>query len=214
MGMALPNKRSVMTLYSDSQSIDSHRVRLVLAEKGITVDVIHVDPNHLPDDLLELNPYATLPTMVDRDLVLYDTKTIIEYLDERFPHPTLLPVYPVARAKYRLMVHRIEKDWYPLFDEVISGNKAAATSARNQLRDSLVALTAAFAEKSYFLSDDFSLIDCALAPLLWRLSSVGIKLPTKAQAITEYAERVFARPSFKASLSEDERDMESGAIAA
>ncbi len=205
--MALPNKRSVMTLYSDSQSIHSHRVRLVLAEKGIMVDVIHVDPDNLPEDLLELNPYATLPTMVDRDLVLYDSAIVMEYLDERFPHPPLLPVYPVARSKSRLMIHRIEKDWYSLLETIIAGGKAA-TNARTQLRDSLISVCALFTEKPYFLSDEYSLVDCALAPLLWRLPDLGIELPSKAKAIHAYAERIFDRQAFKASLSEDERDME------
>ncbi len=207
--MALANKRSVMTLYSNGASSYSHRVRLVLAEKGVVVDIVDVNGHNPPEDLRDLNPYDTLPTLVDRDLVLYDSRIMMEYLDERFPHPPLLPVYPVARAKSRQMIYRIERDWYRLMNRI--ENPAATDDVnqlRVQLRDSLVAITPVFAELPYFLSDEFTLVDCTLAPLLWRLQRLGIKLPAKASAIEEYAQRVFERESFKASLSEDEREMQ------
>src|SRR3990167_8730198 len=151
-------KRSVMTLFSAENDVYSHQVRIVLAEKGVTVDIISADPNDLPEDLLELNPYGTLPTLIDRDLVLYETRVIIEYLDERFPHPPLLPVYPVARAKCRLMMYRVEQDWYQLLSKIQQGNVKEVEKARKELRDGLVSLAPVFAEMPYFLSEEFTLV--------------------------------------------------------
>src|SRR6185312_5587424 len=150
--MVLPvNKRSVMTLYSGLLDPYSHRIRLVLAEKGINVDVVEVAPGEIPEDLLHLNPYGTLPMIVDRDLVLYEPGIIIEYLDERFPHPSLMPVYPVARAKSRQMMYRIERDWYTLLHQIENGTDQQAKVARKQLLESLVSLAPLFAGKPYFL---------------------------------------------------------------
>lgn len=206
--MALPaNKRSVMTLYSGTFDPYSHWVRLVLAEKGINVDIIEVNPGELPEDLLHLNPYGTFPTIVDRDLVLYEPNIIVEYLDERFPHPPLLPVYPVARAKSRQMMHRIERDWYPLLRKIETANEREAKTARKQLQDSLISLAPLFGNKNYFLSDEFTLVDCYIAPLLWRLPKLGLELPSSAKPIKTYAERLFQRPAFKASLSEAEQEL-------
>ena len=199
-------KRSIMTLYSGAMDIYSHQVRIVLAEKGVSVDVLNVDANHPCEDLLELNPYNTLPTLVDRDLVLYTSRVIMEYLDERFPHPPLLPVYPVARAKSRLMMYRIERDWYSLIHRIVR-NEADADAARKELTDSLVALTPVFDEMPYFLSEDFTLVDCCIAPMLWRVEQLGIELPKNAKSIMHYAERVFSRESFQASLTEAEREL-------
>ena len=207
--MVLPvNKRSVMTLYSGLLDPYSHRIRLVLAEKGINVDVVEVAPGEIPEDLLHLNPYGTLPMIVDRDLVLYEPGIIIEYLDERFPHPSLMPVYPVARAKSRQMMYRIERDWYTLLHQIENGTDQQAKVARKQLLESLVSLAPLFAGKPYFLSDELSLVDCYIAPLLWRLPRLGIKLPASAKAITTYAERIFKRPAFKMSLTEAEAELE------
>lgn len=201
-------KRSVMTLYSGSLDIKSHQVRIVLAEKGVSVDVLNVDVNHPNEDLAELNPYNTLPTLVDRELVLYNAQVIMEYLDERFPHPPLLPVYPVARAKNRLMMYRIERDWYSLYHKIDSG-AADADQARKELQDSLLTLAPVFADSPYFLSDEFTLVDCTIAPLLWRLPALGINLPNTAgtKAINKYCERVFKRESVQASLTEAEREL-------
>ena len=160
-------KRSIMTLYSGASDIYSHKVRIVLAEKGVGVDVLHIDVNDPPRELLELNPYTTVPTLIDRDLVLYESYVIMEYLDERFPHPPLLPVYPIARARSRLMLHRVEKDWLKKVQTIQSGHGSEKDVARKELRDSLVALTPVFAEMPYFLSEEFSLLDCCIAPLLW-----------------------------------------------
>ncbi|MDF1654191.1 MAG: stringent starvation protein SspA [Coxiellaceae bacterium] len=202
-------RRSVMTLYSGTQDIDSHQVRIVLAEKGVSVDVLNIDANHPSEDLAELNPYNTLPTLVDRELVLYQSRVIMEYLDERFPHPPLLPVYPVARAKSRLMMCRIEKDWYSLYRIIENDpHSEAAAIARRDLRESLSSLAPVFAEMEFFLSEEFSLVDCVVAPLLWRLPSLGIELPPKqAKLIETYAERIFDRDSFQVSLTEVEREI-------
>ncbi len=200
-------RRSVMTLYSGNSDIHSHRVRIVLAEKDVTVDILNTSPEQLPEDLIHLNPYNTLPTLVDRDLVLYQSNIIMEYLDERFPHPPLLPVYPIARAKSRLTIHRIEQDWYSLLDKIGSTNKKISDAARKELYESLVALAPVFNDTPYFLSQEFSLLDCALAPLLWRLPHLGISLPPSAKPIQTYAKRLFKRSSFQASLTEVEREL-------
>lgn len=203
-------KRSVMTLYSGPSDIDSHQARIVLAEKGVTVDVLSVDVNQPDEDLLSLNPYGTFPTLVDRDLVLYDVDVIMEYLDERFPHPPLLPVYPIARAKSRLMLRRIEKDWYSLARTIESdqSTEAQKEEARKSLRDVLVTLAPVFAESPYFLSEEFTLVDCRIGSLLWRLPVLKVTLPASAKAILKYQARLFARDAFQASLTEVEREMQ------
>jgi len=201
-------KRSIMTLYSGALDIYSHQVRIVLAEKGVSVDIINVDDQHPCEDLLELNPYNTLPTLVDRELVLYNAEIIMEYLDERFPHPPLLPVYPVSRAKSRLMIYRIEHDWYNLVGLIEKGSEQA-DQAREELKNALMSVIPVFANSPYFLSEDFTLVDCVIAPLLWRLPALDIDLPrtTKAKAIAKYEERVFKRNAFQASLTEAEREL-------
>ncbi len=200
------NKRSVMTLYSDPQSPYSHRARMVLAEKKITVEINDVDPLNLTDDVMDLNPYGTLPTLVDRDLTLYESRIIMEYLDERFPHPPLLPVDPVSKASSRLFMFRVDQDWYSLMDAILAGGKGA-TKARKDLTESLVTTAPVFAAKPYFMSENLSLVDCSLAPLLWRLPVLGVELPAAASAVADYAERLFERESFQESLTELEREM-------
>lgn len=204
-------KRSAMALFSDSRDHYSHRVRIVLAEKGVSVDVIAVDPRAKPEELLELNPYNTLPTLVDRDeLALYEARVIMEYLDERFPHPPLLPVYPVARAKSRLWMYRLERDWSPLVDAILQGkNKEQAARARLDLRESFLATAPIFAEKPFFMSDEFTMMDCCLGAILWRLPLMEIVIPETRQSrpLLDYMARLFARDAFQASLTEQERDM-------
>ena len=202
----IANRRSVMTLFSDATCPQSHRVRMVLAEKGITVEIVNIDPGNLTEDLIDLNPYQSVPTLIDRELVLYDPQVIMEYLDERFPHPPLMPVDPVSRARSRLALYRIEKDWYSLLGEFDKGEKAAA-KARKTLRDSLAASAEVFSAKPFFLSDEFSLVDASVAPILWRLDHYRIELPTQAKPVLQYADRLFKRDSFKASLTEAEREM-------
>lgn len=201
------NKRSVMNLYSDPQSAYSHRVRMVLAEKNITVEIVDVDPLDLPDEVMDFNPYGTLPTLVDRDLKLYESRIIMEYLDERFPHPPLFPVDPVSRANSRLYLYRVERDWYSLMDRILAGSGSDATKARKELRESLIATAPIFEAKSYFMCDELSLVDCAVTPLLWRLPALGIELPSQAKAVSAYAKRMFARDSFRRSLSEYEEEL-------
>ena len=180
---------------------------MVLAEKGITVDVVDVDAGNVPDELMDFNPYGTVPTLVDRDLRLYESRIIMEYLDERFPHPPLLPVDPVSRATARLFMYRVEQDWYSAMDRIRKGSGADATQARKELRESLIATAPVFAAHPFFMSDEFSLVDCAVAPLLWRLPFLGVDLPSAAVAVTEYSTRIFEWPSFRRSLSEAEREM-------
>ena len=201
-------KRSIMTLYSGALDSYSHQVRIVLAEKGVGVDVLNVDANHPSEDLAELNPYNTLPTLVDRELVLYQANIIMEYLDERFPHPPLLPVYPVARAKSRLMMYRIDRDWYLQIKRIeAKRSEQEVATARKELREGLVALIPVFSDMSYFLSEEFTLVDCTIAPLLWRLPHLGVSLPRNAKPILKYAERLFSREAFQASLTEAEREL-------
>jgi len=197
-----------MTLFSSPTCFYSHRTRLVLAEKNISIDIVNVEGTDLPEDLLDLNPYHSVPTLVDRDLVLYDSRVIIEYLDERFPHPPLMPVDPVTRAQFRLALYRIEKDWYSLADQLESASDAKqSTRTRKILEESIVASSEVFVAKRYFLSDDFSLVDCSIAPILWRLQSYGIEIPEHARSITNYMNDVFSRRSFQESLTELEQEM-------
>lgn len=208
--MGVVSKRSSMTFFSDSQSHYSHRVRIVLAEKGVTFDVVECIGENKPEDLAQINPYNSLPTLVDRDLVLYESKIMMEYLDERFPHPPLLPVYPVARGESRLFIYRIERDWSVLVDKIQSSdNKKEVEAARKELKEGLISIAPIFANKPFFMSDEFTLVDCCLGPILWRLSVLGIEIPKNKQtkSLYEYMDRIFSRPSFKESLSDHEQDM-------
>jgi len=209
MGGAV-TKRSSMTYFSDPRDHYSHRVRIVLAEKGVSVDIVDVDPKNIPDELSEINPYNSLPTLVDRELVLYESKVMMEYLDERFPHPPLLPVYPVTRAQSRLWMYRIEKDWCPLVDSILNGrNRETADKARKELMESIVPIAPIFQEMPFFMSEEFTIVDCCLAPILWRLDLMEIKLPNnkQVQPLLSYMERLFKRDSFLRSLTELEKEM-------
>ncbi|MAD67271.1 MAG: stringent starvation protein A [Porticoccaceae bacterium] len=199
-----------MTLFSDPMCQYSHRVRIVLAEKGVTVDIEDIDPKSVTEEILEANPYGTLPTLVDRDLALYESNVVMEYLDERFPHPPLLPVYPVARAESRLWIYRIERDWCVLIDQIkASPDGKKADAARKEFRESLVTIAGIFEEMPYFMSEEFTLVDCCLAPMLWRLPELGISLPNNrhVKPLHEYMERLFERPSFQESLTDLEREI-------
>jgi RNA polymerase-associated protein len=208
----IAGRKSAMTLYSSPTGIFCHRARLVLAEKGISAEIVYVDPADPPDDFMELNPYGNLPSMVDRDLVLYNSGIIMEYLDERFPHPPLHPMDPVSRAKSRVIVYRLEQDWYTLLDDSNHASDKKAAKSKKMLRESLIGAASIFAAKPYFMGDEFSLIDCALAPLLWRLPGLGIDLPKQAASVRAYANRIFARSSFRESLSEQESDLAGHAL--
>jgi len=201
-------RRAVMTLFSAPTDPWSHRARLVLAEKGIAIDIVSVDAAKLPEDLLDLNPYHSLPTLVDRDLVLYDSRVIIDYLDERFPHPPLMPIDPVTRAQFRVALYRVERDWYAMAADIEADphGKTAAQS-RRVLGEAIAASAEVFKAKPFFLSDEFSLVDASIAPILWRLPRFGIELPPQAQPIVKYMNAIFSRPAFRASLTDAERSM-------
>lgn len=203
------NKRSVMTLFCDTTDIYGHQIRFVLAEKGVTVELEFVEANDLPQELLDLNPYGSIPTLIDRDLTLHEPHIALEYLDERFPHPPLMPVYPIVRANSRLTMHRMQREWYHAYQVILADpTSEEATDARKNLTDDLTAISVMFKEKDFFMSDDFSLSDCYFAPLLWRLPILDIELPKVAEKnYLPYMARVFERPAFMASLTDDERKM-------
>ena len=202
------NRRSMMGLFSGNTCIRSHQVRFVLREKGITTDIQNVDGKKVPEDLIALNPYASIPTLTDRELVIYDSGVIIEYLDERYPHPPLMPVSPVDRAKIRLALVSLEAD---IVSTAIELDAALGSRNENSLRKKLKSMLNAsldlFSSNKYFLNDELTVIDCVLAPILWRLEYFGISLAKEQKVITDYMERVFSREAFQNSLSEDEEEM-------
>ncbi|WP_191603086.1 glutathione S-transferase N-terminal domain-containing protein [Marinomonas algicola] len=207
--MGVIAKRSSMTFFSDGEDHYSHRVRIVLAEKAVTVDIIDVDPFNKPDELADINPYNELPALIDRDLVLYEPNVMMEYLDERFPHPPLLPVYPVARAESRLFMYRIQRDWAKLADLIlVSKNAEEVAVAQKELREGLMNVAPIFEEKPYFMSDEFTIVDCCMAPILWRLPILGVEIPKdQAKHLHKYMDLLFSRESFIESLSEAEQEM-------
>ena len=201
-------RRSVMTLFSAPTDPWSHRTRLVLAEKGIAIELVNCDPQKLPEDLLDLNPYHSVPTLVDRDLVLYDSRVIMDYLDERFPHPPLMPIDPVTRAQFRVALYRVERDWYGLAQDIeLDREGKGAAHSRKILCEAICASAEVFKAKPFFLSDEFSLVDASIAPILWRLPYYGIELPHQAQPIVKYMNSIFARATFRSCLSVAEREM-------
>lgn len=204
---ALANRRSIMTLYADAADPLGHSVRLVLTEKDINVDIQYIDEDTKPEDLNDLNPYGTLLTLVDRDLVLYDAQIMLEYLDERYPHPPLMPVDPVSRANNRQFRYRIVRDLYALAEEIEGDNDIAAAAARKSLRDNLLALAPVFSQFPFFMSDEYSLVDLLLAPLLWRVPRYGLKLGAAGKPLVQYGDKIFNRPAFQASLSAFEQEI-------
>ena len=211
--MVTLSNRTSMALFSDPLDHYSHRVRIVMAEKDVTSEIIDTDLDKLPAEILEVSPYQELPVLVDRDVCLYDSVVLMEYLDERFPHPPLLPVYPISRAQIRLFIERVERDWCESFDNLIKGGLSdSQTKKRKQeFKSQILALSPLLKEQPYFMSEAFSLVDCVIAPILWRLPLIGIELQkdTKTKPIYQYMQRVFTRPSFIESLSELERDIRS-----
>ena len=197
------NKRSIMTLFSNKSDIYCHQVRIVLAEKGVAYETEAVEPHMVSEDLMELNPYGTLPTLIDRDLVLFNSRIIMEYLDERFPHPPLMPVYPVLRGKSRLLMLRIEQDWYPTLAAAENPNATATerANALKQLKEEILAVAPIFSQAPYFMNEEFSLVDCYVAPLLWRMQELGVEFTgVGSKAIKTYMTRVFERDSFVQSI--------------
>ena len=207
--MGVIAKRSSMTFFSDGEDHYSHRVRIVLAEKAVTVDIIDVDPFNKPEELADINPYNELPALVDRELVLYQPNVMMEYLDERFPHPPLLPVYPVARGESRLFIYRIERDWCSIVDTIEAGRAKNIEKYTKDLADGLVSIAPIFTDKPFFMSEEFTLVDCCLGPILWRLNHLGVVLPNNKQVkpLKDYMQRLFSMDSFQESLTEIEREI-------
>jgi RNA polymerase-associated protein len=205
-GSNIGSRRSAVVLYSHDDNFFCHQVRLVLAEKGIDATLITVVPGTMPEGLGDIPSNATLPILVDRDLVLYNARVIIDYLDERYPHPPLMPADPISRARTRLTMHRIDSEWISLRPGAI-GQTMPLAEAKRQLTESLSAAADVFSAMNYFFSEEYSILDATLAPLLWRLPSYGILLPERAASIRQYAKRIFSRPGFQASLSNAEREL-------
>ncbi len=204
---SIANRRSLMVLYSDVSNPIGHAVRIVLEEKEVNFEIIYIgEEDTRPDELNELNPYNSILTLIDRDLVLYDAQIIMEYLDERFPHPPLMPVDPVTRASNRQLRYRVMRDLYAAVDELDSDNDIAAANAKKVLRDNLTSIAPTFSQMPYFMSEEYSLVDCCMSPLLWRLSQYGIKLPMSAKPLQQYADRLFERDAFQTSLSPVEKE--------
>ena len=206
--LSKPNPAST-TLYSAPQELESHAVRFVMAHKSIEREVFELKFDEMPEEIIELNPFQTLPTLFDRGMVLYDLSVILEYLDERFPFPPLLPVDPIEKAEKRLLLYRFtraEGCWYELVDSVLNGNKKDADAARKTLNGSFIELLPLFAHQPYFKSDSLTLVDACLAPILWRLNLLGITLEEKAKPLAAYANRLFEKDGFHDSLTIAEKD--------
>ncbi len=204
---ASPRMRNALTLFSSTDCVLCHRVRLVLAAKGVTYDLIPVDPQNPPEDLIDLNPYHSVPTLVERELVLYAASVVSEYLDERYPHPPLMPVDPLSRGRLRLAMLRLEMEWVPQVQAIQNGNKAQAEAARRRLKDLLLASLPLFKASKFFLNPEMSLADCAMAPIIWRLPALGIALPKEAKLIEDYGLRIFRNPGFLRSMTPEEKGL-------
>lgn len=196
-----------MTLYSGTTCPYSHRCRIVLFEKGMDFQVIDVDMANKPEDLAVINPHNTVPVLVERDLVLEQANIINEYIDERFPHPQLMPADPVMRARARLFLHNFEDQLFRHIADIESGNAKAADKARATIRDNLTQIVPIFSRQEYILGDEFSMLDVAIAPLLWRLGHYGIDLPKQAAPLLKYAERIFSRPAYIEAMTPSEKAM-------
>ena len=207
MMAASPRMRNALTLFSSTDDVLCHRVRLVLAAKGVTYDLIPVDPQNPPEDLIDLNPYHSVPTLVERELVLYAASVVTEYLDERYPHPPLMPVDPLSRARLRLAMLRLEHEWVPHVQAIQHGNKAQAEAGRKRLKELLLASLPLFKASKFFLNPEMSLADCALAPIVWRLPALGVQLPKEAKLIDDYGQRIFRNPGFVRSLTPEEKTL-------
>ena len=197
----------MMTLYSGITDPFSHRCRIVLYEKGMDFEIIDVDLMNKPEDLAVMNPYNRTPVLVERDLVLYESNIINEYIDERFPHPQLMPADPVMRARARLFLFRFEQELFNHVQTLESGTQKAQEKARLYIRENLIQIAPIFVKQKYMLGDEFSMLDVAIAPLLWRLDYYGIQLPKQAASLMKYAERIFSRPAYIEALTPSEKVM-------
>jgi stringent starvation protein A len=197
----------MMILYSGNACPFSHRCRIVLYEKGMDFEIKNIDLQEKPDEVAAMNPYSQVPILVERDLTLYESNIINEYIDERFPHPQLMPADPVMRARARLFLFNIEQDLFGHLSEVRSSTAKVAEKARMIIRDNLTQIAPIFAKQKFMLGDDYSMLDVAVAPLLWRLDYLGIQLPKQAAPLLKYAERIFSRPAFIEALTPIEKSM-------
>ncbi len=202
---ASPRIRNALTLFSSPDCVVCHRVRLVLAAKGVSYELVPVDTANPPEDLLDLNPYHSVPTLVDRDLVLYAASVVSEYLDERYPHPPLMPVDPLSRARLRLAMLTVEREWVPQVQAIQSGSRAAAEAGRKRLQELLINSLPVFKAARFFLNSEMSLADCAVAPIVFRLPTLGVVLPKEAKVIEDYGLRIFRNPGFLRSLTPEEK---------
>jgi len=198
--------RTVLTLYTTADDVQCHRVRLVLAAKGVSYERVMVEPGQPPEDLLDLNPYGNVPTLVDRELTLYDTAVVCEYLDERYPHPPLMPIDPLSRARLRLAAVRIERDWLPEVETIRMGGRPADT-ARKRLREQLLSALPLFRASRFFLNPEMSLLDCLVAPVVWRLPWLGVDLGREGKPVADYGERLFHSQGYARSLTPEEKAM-------
>jgi len=197
----------MMTLYSGTTCLFSHRCRIVLYEKGMDFQIVDVDLYNMPEDLAVMNPYNRVPVLVERDLILYEANIINEYIDDRFPHPQLIPADPVMRARARLFLFRFELELFSQIDAIEQGSPKTADKARSVIRDNLMQIAPVFTKQKYMLGEEFSMLDVAIAPLLWRLDHYGIQLGKQAAPLMKYAERLFSRPAFIEALTAPERVM-------
>jgi RNA polymerase-associated protein len=198
--------RTVLTLYTTADDVQCHRARLVLAAKGVNYDRVLVDPAKPPEDLIDLNPYASTPTLVDRDLTLFDTSVVCEYLDERYPHPPLMPIDPQSRARLRVAAVRIEKDWLTEVDVIRAGGRPA-DAARKRLREQMLSTVPLFKASKFFLNPEMSLADCLVVPVIWRLPWLGVDLGREGKPIIDYGERLFHSQGFARSMTDQEKAM-------
>jgi len=197
----------MMRLYSGTVDPYSHRCRIVLFEKGMDFEVIDVDLTNKTEDLAILHPYGEVPVLVERDLVLSEANIINEYIDERFPHPQLMPADPVMRARARLYLYNFEKDLFNHIKDIESGEDERVERARKVIRDNLTQLVPIFSKQSYLMGDEYSMLDVAITPLLWRLGHYGIELPNQAAPLLKYAERLFSRPMYAEAMTPSEKAM-------
>lgn len=197
----------MMTLYSTATCPFSHRCRIVLHEKDMDFQVIDVDPNNIPEDIAVISSYSKVPILVERELVLYEANIINEYVDDRFPHPQLMPAEPVMRARARLLLHRFEKELFCHIESLEQGDHKTADKARAEIANGLTMIAPIFEKQKYMLGDEYTMLDVAIAPLLWRLDHYGIKLPKQAAPLLKYAERLFSRPLFIDALTPSEKLM-------
>lgn len=196
----------MMNLYSGTTCPFSHRCRIVLYEKGMDFQVIDVDLFNKPEDIAVINPYNRVPVLVERELILYEPNIINEYIDERFPHPQLMPPDPIMRARARQLLSTMEREIFA-YIEPLEKNAKTADKARTEIRNRLTELAPMFSKQKFLLGDEFSMLDVAIAPLLWRLDHYGIELPKTAAPLMKYAERIFSRQGFIDALTPSEKVM-------